>query len=175
MPSYSKREWILGVGWFLIAQDLGSWFLWIAVTAYNLSRGGDRLETAALGFTALAAPHTVIVPTLLAIMRDVRMHCASDEACALETPQWQWYFFTPLVLPLDVLSLVYNRLKFPDDKAVQAAGWWALSSTLAVFFWSVVSGLRVRDSRDKQASRKKTDGNAEPEKTDQFMGSVIRL
>jgi hypothetical protein len=133
--------WIGLVGYFLILCDVGSWALWIGITAKFVERG-DNLALA--GFTALVAPHTVIIPTVFAILHDIGKNCV--KMCRLETPPWQWFVFPLLVIPLDALTLAYNR-KTVENKEVIFASWWALADAIAVAVWAAASYLLLYRGR----------------------------
>jgi len=133
--------WVEYIGYILITVDFAGWVFWIAVTSGYVSRGDDLAN---VGFIALCAPHTVIIPSVLAILHDVWVHCARDPSaeCRLETPPYQWIVFPFLVLPLDSLTLVYNQ-KVVADPYVVAASWWALANTVAVGAWALLAAAML--------------------------------
>lgn len=111
------------------------------------------------GFIALAAPHTVILPTMLAIINDIEKHC-TQKNCLLETPHWQWFIFPTLVLPLDGLTLAYNLRTLPDDKLVIGASAWSCASASLVFIWGLVSGMLIYSRRRTiSLNQKRGDNN----------------
>jgi hypothetical protein len=139
---------VCSVGIALAIIDGLNLIAWTVITAYALMRRDT--EHIQDGFVALAAPHTVIIPTLAAIIGDLEKHCkkGSDE-CRTETPHWQWYLFPVLVLPLDVLTFAYNLRQSDKDPylaaAIAGASGWSLADTLVVLGWSWSSYYRVRD------------------------------
>ena len=136
-------------GWVLIVLDVANWFFWISLASDNVQKGrntpGDvHLFRAGAGLLALAAPHTVLVPTLGAILSDLDKHCSSGQCLTLETPSWQWYVFAFLVIPFDCISLAYNLKVYPDDKSIVAASAWSVADTVLVAMWVVASLYFVR-------------------------------
>ena len=131
-------------GWVLLLLDVLNWAYWISITAWNVET--ENFDFTLMGITALAAPHTVIIPTLVAIMSDISKHCRSDGTCSLETPHLQWYFFPTLIVPYDALTLAYNIRAFGNERgswAPVSAAAWSLFNSLLVVVWSYVNGWRM--------------------------------
>jgi len=128
-------------GWFLVGLDIVSWLLWISITASFIERRKDELTL--LGITALAAPHTIIIPTLITIINDLHNHCRENGTCSLDMPRIQWYIFPTLVVPYDVITFVYNLKVYPDEGLVFAAGLISLLVSFTVTLWSWNNGLKM--------------------------------
>jgi len=132
----TKLEWAGGV---IILIDLLSWVFWIGITATLVHHHDERAN---VGFLALTAPHTLIIPTVLAILHDFWSHCSKEQGlCAsIETPPYQWVVFPFLVAPLDILTLWYN-IVVVKNKYVVAASVWALADTVLVIAWGVLATI----------------------------------
>jgi hypothetical protein len=112
------------------------------MTSYNVYY--QKNDYSGLGFTALAAPHTIIIPTLCAILADLHKHRQKRD---VETPHWQWYVFPWLVLPMDGLQLAYNVKRAPNNPYTASLSGWALGSTVCILVWSAVSGNKLYTAR----------------------------
>ena len=145
------------LGWLLIALDAGNWLYWISIASENVKRGSVdasgvqdvHLVRAQAAFLALGSPHTVLIPTLGAILTDLTKHCSRDKCTQLETPSWQWYIFAFLVLPFDCISLAYNLKVFPSVPDIVAASAWSVATTLLVASWVLLSLRAVNKSHQE--------------------------
>jgi hypothetical protein len=141
-------------GWLLVALDAGNWIYWISIASDNVKRGSvdasgvpdERLVRAQAAFLALASPHTVLIPTLGAILSDLSKHCSKDKCTHLETPSWQWYVFAFLVLPLDCITLAFNIKAFPNAPDIAVASVWSVVTALLVAGWVLLSLSAVNKS-----------------------------
>jgi len=158
MPlSWRDVAWWSGLT--LVVVDLANWLFWISIAAQYLDKGGDELPKTVDVLLALAAPHTTLVPSILAVLNDLVRHCGSG-ACSLETPNWQWYVFPALIIPFDALDLAYNMKAHPDDRPIVIAATWSLVMSSLACAWSVVTGtwvLRSHTRRRKALGEVKRD------------------
>jgi hypothetical protein len=143
----SRRQALSQWGYALMAVDLLNWIVWIAYSGYAI--GHQDVDRATASFTALVSPHTIIIPTILAIINDLWKHCRTGEKCSVDTPHWQWYLFPILVLPIDVLTLVFNVRELEGDTWLLALSVWSLINTVLVVLWSWYGGWLIYDSRER--------------------------
>jgi hypothetical protein len=128
-------------GCLLVLLDALNWLFWIIISAWHVHIG--EYDVAVVGFAALTSPHTVIIPSLIAMITDLHKHCRPDGRCLLETPHLQWYVFPLLVIPLDALALAYNVYLYGNVGVVTAASVWALVNSVLVCTWSFVQGWKM--------------------------------
>jgi hypothetical protein len=128
-------------GWVLLGLDAAAWVFWISISAWAID--GGEYGVANEGFLALAAPHTTIIPTLIAIISDLERHCRSQTVCSLETPRLHWYIFPVLVVPFDALTLAYNVRTETHKTAVIAASALSMALSVGVMIWSFVAGFEM--------------------------------
>ena len=135
----------------LLASDVLNLLAWIGLTAFYIWRHGEGDEArVTAGFVALASPHTVIIPSMFAILSDLRKHCKPGvDVCLIDSPHWQWYLFPILAIPLDGLTLAYNLVNLPYDGLVNGAAGWSMGTTLSVLLWALCSRIHIRTKRNE--------------------------
>jgi hypothetical protein len=163
MLSGGTERIIYAIGVLLLLAELGWFASWIAFSAKDIADGtgvmdkNDPLNRAQTGFTALAAPHTALMPAVLAIVNDIRKSCTRRDRCALKTPAITWFTIPMLALPFDVLQYCFNRKYFnlhvgePNAWPVRLSlyqvvnclliGTWS-TLVYAAIFWNVRSANR---------------------------------
>lgn len=129
-------------GWAIVLADITNWVYWIVLTAQFIRAGEDKKEYAIEGFLALVAPHTTLVPSLLAILNDISRHCGSL-VCSLETPNWHWYIFPALIIPFDALSYEYTQKFHRDETQLIGASAWSLAISALACVWSAAAGTWI--------------------------------
>jgi hypothetical protein len=144
----SDYLWLQRAGKLLVLIDLGGWLYWIWLASDSIRHASPagldgaldaHLQRAQAGVLALAAPHTVIIPTLGSILQDISKHCVRGQCASLETPAWQWYVFAFLALPFDCISLFFNLKAYPGQLAIAGASAAAVTTTLLVCAWVLCS------------------------------------
>lgn len=103
-------------GYLLIAIDAAGWLSWFSLSIQDLNE--NKLQTAEATFSALAAPHTAIIPCIFGIIWDLKENCKDGE-CKITTPSFTWFLFPFFVVPFDVIQYIYNSKIYKGDHFTQ--------------------------------------------------------
>jgi hypothetical protein len=112
-----------------LTTELGWLLTWAVLTGITIKNGtgtmtaDDPLTYAEAGFTALAAPHTAIIPAIFAIWNDIDNAC-NAAACVLPKPALTWFVVPLLTIPFDVLLYLFNKKYF--ELYAEAPNHWAV-------------------------------------------------
>ena len=126
---------VSALGLALVAAD-AVWLLsWVSMGAYSMPSGGAGMGRA---LTALASPHTALLPAMLSIRFDVSTHCNKNLCIAL-TPPVTWFVVPLLAVPFDVLQLGWNVVLHGDGgtAAVVLSAYALFVSVCAALFSAV--------------------------------------
>ena len=167
----------------LLAGEI-SWLLaWASKTGQDIQKGrGDLTPTDTLtvsqsGFTALAAPHTSLIPALIAIWTDVESSC-DDVQCNLPKPALTWFIVPLLTIPFDVLFFKFNQKYFEkyigdSNRWPAALSTYQLASSCAVSFYSIVLYVVfVYNKRSPKRSLKLQAQGLPPQDADMKQGNM---
>lgn len=135
------------MGWPLFLRNLGVALivmdvLWVVafvvLTGYEIQLASSSSST---GFTALASPHTALIPSLFNIMNDLYHHCLkSGGACKLTMPAITFYVIPLLIVPYDVLELAFNvKFEGSNNWSVYLSAYGLFTSTcICLWTWFVI-------------------------------------
>lgn len=113
---------------FLIIADVLWLLIWVGLTWRDIDNGTGLLDTndsllvSQAGFTALAAPHTALIPALLSMRSDLEKACTQEDKCKFPIPALTWFVVPALTIPFDVLFYKYNNKYY--DKYVHDNTKW---------------------------------------------------
>lgn len=152
------------IGYILIVVDLVGWCLWFGLSIDDMIN--DKLEIGVAAFSALAAPHTCIIPSIFGILYDIRDNCANG-VCKLSTPAFTWFIFPIFTVPFDFIQYIYNDKYYHGDHWTDHLGMYSIVTGLLACFWSFITygiiTLRVSDNVSKQTDPLPSAGSGEPD------------
>jgi hypothetical protein len=141
------------IGYILIFVDMVGWLCWFVLSLIDMA--DDKLDIGVAAFSALAAPHTSIIPAIFGILYDIRDNCTAG-VCKLSTPAFTWFIFPVFAVPFDFIQYFYNARYYKDDHWTDALGMYSIVTGIFACVWSFTT-YGVIDARVRKNAKLKKD------------------